>query len=396
MRFFISLFFSFSILLGFSQENRAISQANTLIAKKQYLSAYKLLDGSDPNNQSPEIAIAKTNLLLNFHLSTKNYHHFGLKNLAPNENIEDYGVEVTDSNNIYFQPDSILNKLIRQYPQEYSLQKALGGFYYEVHCKYPDNWILPDKVVLEKMTDNYLTAYQNNVYDYWSLFGLGYSALLKNENENAILYLEKSLKLNSDYPLTYYNLASAYYNLKQYNKSLELALNSYKHERVELYKATTGRLIGMICNKINRKREGYSYFKESNELIPNDYNTLLELLKSEIDLNEPNYKNRTLEIFSLAPENPIVYKDILDIYKKEKKTEEFTKFLEEQKSSYRTKNQALANIFFYTAISLYETKNWTQAKINFEKARQTFSTFYDDNHTIFEVINSYTNALKKK
>ncbi len=397
MRTYLYLLFTLTVFtLSAQSNNRAVFEANDLIAQKKYLSAYQILDGSDPNNQMPEIAIAKTNLLLHYHISTDLYHQFVLKDLAPNENLDDYE-QSNLQNNVEFHPDSILTKLFNQYPEEYSLLKALGSYYYEVHLQYPDNqWVLDDLTICQKIKTNYLSAFEHNVFDYWSLFGLGYVYLLEENNQEAIKFLEKSIELNSNYSLSYYNLAYAYFNLSDYKKALDLAFKSYEMQANPLYKAEAARLLGTTYEKLNQKEKAYDYFVYANKLFPKDYHTLMPILQLGVVLNKPEYKDITSEIFLLAPDNPIVCKDIMHAYVDANKRNEFIQFLENEKPNYRTNNKVLANIFFYTALSFYEEQKWVKSKINFEKARTLFSEIYDDNHNIFNVINSYTDVLKKK
>ena len=46
----------------------------------------------------------------------------------------------------------------------------------------------------------------------------------------------------------------------------------------------------------------------------------------------------------------------------------------------------------------FETKVMSRvdAKINFEKARSLFRNIFKSNHSVFKVIDSYTNAIRKK
>ncbi|PIF02575.1 MAG: hypothetical protein CR965_00555 [Paludibacter sp.] len=397
MRTYLYLLFTLiALTLSAQSKNRAILEANDLIAQKKYFSAYEILDGSDPNNQSPEIAIAKTNLLLHYYISTDLHYKFGLKDLTPNESLSDYEQSNLE-NNIEFHPDSILIKLFHQYPEEYSLLKTLGDYFYEIHLQYPNNeWFLNDSIVCKNVKTNYLSAFEYNVYDYLSLFRLGYMYLLEKNNQEAIKFLEKSIKLNSKYPLSYYNLAYAYFNLFDYNKALELASKSYEMQTNSFYKAEVARLLGIIYEKLNQKEEAYSYFLSANKLLPKDYHTLIPILRLGIILNKPEYKEITSEIFLLAPENPTVYKDIMNAYVDANKRNEFIEFLENEKYNYHTDNKVLANICFYTALELYEEHKWVKAKNNFEKARILFRQIYNENHNIFNVINSYTDVLRNK
>ncbi len=385
MRTYFYLFFTL-IIFTLSAQNKAIVEANNLITQKKYSSAYKILDDSDPNNQIPEIAIAKTNLLLNYHVSTDLYRKFYLKDFNSNDSLKSNELK----NKIEFHPDSILTKLFNQYPDDYKLLKTLGEFYYEIHLQYPhDKWLIKDSCICENIKKNFLMAFNNNIYDYRSLFGLGYVYLLENNNQEAIKFLEKSIELNSKYPLSYYNLAYAYFNLKDYDKALNLALKAYEEQFNPVYKAETAKLLGMIYKKLNQKEKAYIYFNSANKLLPKDYHTLISILEMEIALDKPEYKNTTSEIFLMASDNPVVYKDIMQIYVGAKKRKEFVDFLEKEKANYQTNNKVLANIFFYTALTYYEKKEWEKAKINFEKAKSIFHELYNENHNIFEVIKSY-------
>ncbi len=392
------LYILFTIIsFTLSAQNKAILKANNLIAQKKYLSAYRILHDSDPNNQDPEIAIAKTNLLLNYHITTNLYHKFGLKDLAYNEFISDYEKNKNIKYNIVFYPDLILERLVHQYPQKYSLFKALGGYYYEVYLKYPNNqWIINDTEVLKKIKTNYLKAYKHNVYDYWSLFGIGYVYLLEGNNEKAISFFEKSIKSNPKYALTYYNLAYAFFNLKEYEKALKYSLKSYEMQYNPLYKAESARLLGTIYRNLQPLERAYECFVNANDLYPKDYNTLLPMLELSVILKKSDYKKITSEIFLLAPDNPTIYKDIMKIYVNAGKRKDFLDFLEKEKRNNYHTTKVLANIYFYTGLALYEEKQWVKSKINFEKSRSLFSEIYNNNHNIFKVINSYTDVLKKK
>lgn len=397
MRYFLSfILFLFSTLSIFSDNRDVLAKANALIANKKYLSAYKLLDKTDPYNSFPNTTIAKIDLLMKYHTVTEKFYKFGLKDFASSNSIETNS-DKDKRTNITFYPDSVLNTLIKRYPTNYSLHQMLGKFYYEIHLRYGQNkWFIPDSVIFKRMKENYIIAYENNKYDDWSLFGLGYVHLLENNNKKAISFLRTSEILNPDNPLTYYNLASAYFNLNRYEEALNYAQQAYDKQNIPYYKSEASRLLGMIYYKLKKQSEAYQHLKEANNFAPNDYKTLIYILNLELQLNKTEYEETVQNIFLLSPSNPMVYKDMLEAYKNANKLTEYTTFLEQQKVYYRTNKDVLANICFYTGISLYETKNWTQAKINFEKARSLFSTLYDRNHTVFEVINSYTDALKKK
>ena len=399
---FSTLKYSFSFILLFctlftTAQNTAVEQANQLIASQRYASAYELLRGSDPNDQSPEVAIARTNLLLNFYIRTDKFHAFGLKDIAPNQNLHEFRENNASVKMLTYKPDSILTKLIRQYPENYKLPYALGNFYYEVHLVYPDDaWYEPDSIVVAKIRDNYLTAYNHGEFDYWSLFGIGYSYLLDEDYDNAIPFLEQSILMNPDYSLSYYNLSYAYLSKEQTQKALTLALKAYEMQVIPNFKAETSLLIAAIYKELKNNPKSYEYLLSANKLHPYDYNVLVPLLEMEMAMNNPDYQKRTNELFMLDPDNPIIFQDIMKAYSENEKDKEFVTFLETKRNEFKNSLPITANIHLYMAIAQYELDEWVAAKINFEKARSLFRNFYKIDHNVFKVIDSYTDAIKKK
>ena len=399
---FSTLKYSFIFTLLFctlftTAQNTAVEQANQLIASQRYASAYELLRGSDPNDQSPEVAIARTNLLLNFYIRTDKFHSFGLKDIAPNQNLHEFRENNASVKMLTYKPDSILTKLIRQYPENYKLPYALGNFYYEVHLVYPDDaWYEPDSIVVAKIRDNYLTAYNHGEFDYWSLFGIGYSYLLDEDYDNAIPFLEQSILMNPDYSLSYYNLSYAYLSKEETQKALTLALKAYEMQVIPIFKAETSLLIAAIYKELKNNPKSYEYLLSANKLHPNDYNVLVPLLEMEMAMNNPDYQKRTNELFMLDPDNPIIFQDIMKAYSENEKDKEFVTFLETKRNEFKNSLPITANIHLYMAIAQYEQDEWVAAKINFEKARSLFRNFYKIDHNVFKVIDSYTDAIKKK
>ena len=388
------LVFCYGVL---TSQNPAIEQANKLIANKRYASAYEVLRGSDPNDQIPEIAIAKSNLLLNFYIKTDRFQSFGLKDIAPNQNLQDFRDNNANVKMLPYKPDSILSKLINQYPTNYQLNYALGNFYYEVHLIYSDDqWFSPDSVVIENIQQNYLKAYNQGEFDYWSMFGIGYTYLLGEEYDRAIPFLEKSVELNSDYPLSYHNLAFAYLEKNDYQKALNLAQKAFELQEIPEFKAETAIVMGAIYQKLKNENKALEFLQMANKMLPNDYHVLLPLLELEMTMNRNEYQKHVNELFLLDPSNPVIYQDLMKVYTENEKEKEYISFLDGKKNQYRASVPVSSNVHLYMAIAQYELDNWVASKINFEKARNLFRSLYSPDHNVFKVIDSYTEAIKKK
>lgn len=52
----------------------------------------------------------------------------------------------------------------------------------------------------------------------------------------------------------------------------------------------------------------------------------MPLLKVEMELNNPDYANRTNQVITLAPDNPAVYQDVYKIYSENEKEKNLSIF----------------------------------------------------------------------
>ncbi|MBP1663815.1 MAG: hypothetical protein H6Q19_955 [Bacteroidetes bacterium] len=390
MRFPVSIILLLSVTLALAQ-SEPISHASGLIVQKKFKSAYQVLDSADAANQNAEIVIAKTDLLLNHNIGVNNHRVFALNDSAANQS-------VTQNRPIYvnFPADSILKELIDKYPANYTLHKSLGDYYLDVQLTDEEGWMMSDSALVAGIKDNYLQAYQHNVFDYKSLNGLGYTAILEEDFETAIGYLEQSVKLNKNYPVSLSNLTDAYFATGKFDNALLSAQNAFGLYTENTDKAEAARKIAEIYIEMKQNDKALLYYLKADDLIPNDYLTLIPILKLEMELNNSDYANRTNQIITLAPDNPVVYQDVYKVYSENEKEKEFVDFLESQKVYYRSNVRAQAHIHFYMAVAQYEQDDWVDAKINFEKARNLFRGFFKSNHSVFNVIDSYTNAIRKK
>ena len=131
------LFLTLLNLTVFGQtETEIIEKANDLIANKKYESAFNLLDDFDKENSKPDIVLLKTDIVLNYFVTSMMHQIFALKDIEKDEDIMDYRGREGIFSMQMFQVDSIFIKLIEIYPTNCKLYKGLGDFYYDVHLKY--------------------------------------------------------------------------------------------------------------------------------------------------------------------------------------------------------------------------------------------------------------------
>jgi tetratricopeptide (TPR) repeat protein len=392
MKLKLTLILLFCVTISFAQKE-VIDKANKLIELKKYESAYKLLDSADPNNEKPEIAIAKTRLVVNYYVTTEMHQIFALKDLNPGEKLAAVRDSEGNFSRYKFSPNTVLPDLIEKYPDNYELQKELGNFYHEIHLKYDNNWLVADSVLVDKFKSYYLSAYKNGVLDYWSAYGIGYACLINLDYEASIPFFKKSVELNNKDPYSHYNLAYAYLYTDQTEKGIESAKKALDLYDDSEYKANAARMIAVMYLELEDTVNAIEYYKKADAIQPNNYSTVKALLELEMALNMEAYKERTRQFFLLAPEAPTVYQDLMRFYWTVNKPDELIQFLSAQTGNYSADYTVSGNLKFYTALVQHDKKDFKNAKLNFRLAKEAYEKVLPSDHQVFKVIESYNNKL---
>lgn len=392
MKQFFTLLLIFTFLISLAQED-AIENANQLIQKKKYESAFNFLNGADPANKNPDVVMAKCDLVLKYFVTSIMHKMFALKDLKPDEEIMDIRGSNGNFAMFAFAPDSILNMLIEKYPDNYKLRKALAYYYHEVHLNYQQNWLEPDSVVIGRFLNNYKLAYDNGIYDYWSVYGIGYAYLIKQDFKSAIKYLEKSCKLKHDNPSGYYNLAYAYMFTDQREKGIRSAKTAMGLYDSPKFKADAARMIATLYRELGDFENASIYYKRAAIIQPDDYYTVKSLFEFQLSRNNEEYPERTKEFFVLAPGNPTIYQDLLNAYKDYEKEDELFDFFSSQHNSYIKDNRVNGNLYLYKAIIQYDKEDFKLSQANFDKSRDLLEKIFEPDHRVFELIDSYTKEI---
>lgn len=384
---FTFLLFSLTQLV-YAQQN-IIDKAQGLIDEKKYESAFKLLQENDPGNNNPDIVIKKTEILLDYFVTSIMHQMFALTDLEADENLMD----IRGSDGAYsmfsFTPDSIISKLIARYPENYELHKTMGYYYHEVHGKYSGNWLVPDSIIADRFVNYYKTAYENGVYDHWSSYGIGLGYLLQNKAKESIPYFVKSVELRDDYPSSHYNLAYAYMSINDISKAIESAKKALEFYEEPRFKADAARMIAQLYRELDEQNSALTYFRKANIIDPNNYYTLKPLLTIEVALNDDAYQERTKEFLDHAPGNPTIYQNLMEIYWTNKKEEELVTFLENQKNRFNSNLKVLGNLYYHIGVIRYDQEHYKESKKSFLEAQKTFTKIFKDDHGVFNAIDSY-------
>jgi len=390
----IALLTFFVLTIHAQNEITTLEKANQLIANKKYESAFKTLQDFDPKNEKPDVVLLKVDIALNYFVTSMMHQMFAFKDLKENEEIMDFRGK-TGSFGLYsFSVDSILNNLIRTYPDNYRLYKTLGDYYYDAQLRYGENWLKDEKTLKNLIVKNYQTAIDHNIADDKVYYATGFQYLTQNKYKEAIPYFLKSLEIKNDNAETNYNLAYAYLYTDDRDNALKYAKKSLELYKDAELKGDAARMVAQIYSELGDKNNAMMYYEKANEIDNGNYYNLKPLLALYVETNN-NKQVEFLNVFyTLAPEKPTIYNDLGEIYYRNNKTAELIEFLKNKLQTYKTENKVTGNLNFYLG-KLYLESDKKAAKEYFLNAKAIFSSIYDKNNQVFNAIDEGIKQTKE-
>jgi tetratricopeptide (TPR) repeat protein len=216
---------------AFAKHEKELKEINALLENNKYESAATYIEASpDLMNDSRFIRLY-SHILTNYYMHTINFHLFALRDLEIGEKIEDYRGGEGKYTLVGADLEELLYEKYNESPESPDLNFAVGEY---IAIGETCGCGQPQLFVGDKGSDYpyFLKAYQAGIYDYFSLFRLGYH---EHRNPNSDLkdvasYYEKSLELKPDHTPAAYNLATIYYgenNLEHARKYAKQALGKY-------------------------------------------------------------------------------------------------------------------------------------------------------------------------
>lgn len=395
MKKIIILFLTLYSLTVLGQtEAETIKKANNLIANKKYETAFKLLDEFDPTNDKPDIVLLKKDIMLNYFVTSVMHLMFALKDLEPNEDIMDYrGREGTFAMQM-FPVDSILIKLIKIHPDNCKLYKGLADYYYEVYLRYDGLWWKEDKELFLLIQTNFQKAIEGNCADYLSYFVLGYIKLVQEKYKESIPYFQKSIEVNKSYASSHYNLAYSYLFIDDLENALKYAKNAVNLYTDKAHKSDVARMLGQIYTELKDDKNALKYYQMANKIDPGNYYNIKPILNLYLKTNNKKASETTKAFFDLDPENPTIYNDLEEVYFRNDKENDLIAFYKSQFPEFKNNAKVQGNLSFYIA-RIYLEKDKEIAKDYFIKAKDYFEKIFDENHSVFNVIDEGLERCKK-
>ncbi|MCO6494457.1 MAG: hypothetical protein J5I91_02100 [Bacteroidetes bacterium] len=371
-----------------------LTHAQTMVQNKQYLSAFEYLDSLDPNNQNPDIFLAKQDIAIHYYIATVMHQMFAFENLQKNQDIEKMRKQQGNFLMKDFPVQEIFDTLIQRNPMRYDLYNGAAEFYYEILKTYPEGWIL-NKNEVEKRIEKYApVAIKNKVGSAKTYYLMAYLYAQKEDYNQAMTYYAITLDKDPQFAGAYYNLALT----QMYRKEFLAALSAVQ-SAIDLYndsvpKAESFRLAGYICEELSDDTQAYKYFLEAWNHDKKNLDNIHALTDISLRLKKSEYKKYTNIYFETAPENAAVYGGLIEIYAQYNNAKELITFFEEQMPKYTNNSEVLANLYYFSAGLINKTDK-AKASDYLKNAEVQFKKFVPKDNEIFIIIEEKLEELKR-
>jgi len=384
----ILLFLCILISNAFSLDTQtAITKADSLIAQKKYLSAFELLQENDPNNRVPEIVLKKSEIALNYFVTSIMHQVFALKNLSKDESIKDVRGKPGKYRMFHFAVNEVLKKLMESHPENWKLHNSLGEYYYEIHQKFCIHDSKEAEENLKLSVKYYQIARTNGVYDWKSLFVLGYFKLKQNKLDEAIPLFLESLDLNESYPSSNYNLAYAYLNKNKRQSALKYAIRAYELYDINYQKADAAMMVAIISEELGRNRDSLKFFKLADQYNPNNYRILKGIIPLLLEFNKlAESQEKSIALFNLDPTNPTVSNDLLSIYYHSNHQTRLFDVFDALEESNKNSDEILGNVYFHEGVFATWLNRYEHSVKMFKLAKNHLENVFPENHPVFKAI----------
>ena len=362
-------------------------KVDLLIKQKKYSGAFNLLNEFDKENKIPEVLVKKVDLSLLYFAKSKMHRFFVFVDLKHGEKLEEYREKEWKYDLIEFKIDEILKQSIETNPQKVELYRTLGDYYFDIQKRYGNKWLVDRIILLDLAEKNYLKTLELKSSNYKELDKLGVLMIVKKNYKKALDYLEKSIEENSKYAKSYYNIAFAYYKVKQYKTALPYAKKAYQLFKDKNYKFDSAYLIAGLYVLLKENNKAIKYYKYAN-MVKSDYESLKSILILYLKDHELKNAHKFAEkIFNYDKTKLKNSQDILFIYGEMGYKKELLTVFDKLEKKFKNDNVILGNICFNRAFFYsYFLKNSKLKKENLVKAREYYKKVFPKNHKVFPII----------
>lgn len=374
-----------TLLLSINQEI-TFEEVDKAVEERQYSKAFSLLTELDPDNANPEAFRRKIEICIDHYVTSLGHRMFALKNLEAGEEVQ----EIRGQEGVYdmyaLDVETIAPVLMEAHPEDYQLKFAVGRYYHSMHLNCGDCSISSAECI-SQFERLFTEAYEHDVYDYFSLYGIAYAKISKQEYKASIPYFLKSIELKDDYATSHYNLAIAYLYTKEVEKSVEYAKNAVaRYDYYPTYQADAARIAAIGYENLEDFENAYQYFKKADEINPDDFYNLKPLLNISLRLKKEDSEAIRESLFLLDPDNPTVYNELIYAYTDHGDIKDLLAYFELKCAAFQEAPASLGSLYFYIGKIQLELGNTKAGKEALVKAKNKLAEVYKADHQVFPVI----------
>lgn len=377
-------------LLGFTNLNASsVADVDVLIQKRQYLAAWKLLNKTAATSPSVNIHLEKIDFALKYFTKTINHQAFAFSNLKEGENLLEQRVRAEKEMIpvFSFKADELIDSLLSTNPENARIFKTQGDYYYDIFILFGKDWKVNKQEVLRRMYLGYTKAYEAGVYDYLSLYALGYFYNINEQSNEAIKFFEKSLELDSTHAPTHYNLAYLYTERDSNEVALFHAWNAYQNYKYINYKNDAGQMAASLLGQLNRHEEAIGLLLAVDRLIPNTYQTYYYFLNSFLALKRLAEAEVTaINMFAKDWKSHTINTDLIELYTKYGFVNELITFYNKQLTTELYDMEFRGHVYLHMAQAYSNVSEDAKMLEYVQLAKESFNICYDSGHPVFRVL----------
>lgn len=368
-------------------ERDLLAEADSLVAARQYASAFELLSGAD--NASPRTLARQIDIAVDYFAQSIMHQMFAFKDLEPGESLMNVRRGSGDFTMHLFDPASIAEPVLEKNPDPV-LAAALARFYIDALSRYGDGWTKPVGQVQSRVIELVEIAQREDAADYETLSVAGEYLLRQNRSAQAAALLSQSVRKNPNHGPAQYNYAIA---LAQSGRAGEGIPHAQR--AAELYESKQLRsdamiLAGQLYSAIGNPEEALTAFENARQIAPEYHYPYQFLIAAYLTANRTDDAAASAsKLVALDPTNPSILQIVLNTYYQQGALEGFLRVTETLFENYddTTESEIRGNILFHQAVGQLQLGLTDQGAASLREAQIEFEESLPPDHQVFDEIN---------
>jgi tetratricopeptide (TPR) repeat protein len=357
------------------------------MARKQYLSAFRILDQADKDNTDTDIFLLKAEIALYCYVKTFMHQSFAFADLKPDEKIEDLRSAPGLWPVFDFQINRILDKMLAAFPGDKRLRRMQGDYYYEVYRVFGARWLMPAEEILRLSETGYTAS---GFMDSRSLNNMGLLRASRGDRVGAEKQFLYAVNLLPDDPEANYNLAYLLFSSGRNSEARPFAEKAvYLYAEPEM-KGDASYLAAVICDKLGEKNDALKFSADANRFRKGS----LVFLRGELTLYVKygmftEAEAAAFRLTELDSEDTLNFTEISSVYAASGNRKHAIACFDSLEKKYSGSQAAAGNAVYVKAVFMKRYNNdYSGYKSELKRALEKFRMAYPPDHQKIKQIQS--------